>query len=411
MRAEWLHVDINSYFASLLQQENPALRNRPVGVLKAAGRTCVITSSKEAKKLGVRTGYSRQEAERLAPGIIFVPAPFDMCLAATRRLNTLFADLVPEYEIFSLDEALLSVGSCQRLYPDLHVLAKEIQDRVRAELGEWVTCNVGIGPNRFLAKMAGEIAPKGSVLEINDTNKDEILASTTFESVCGIGFRLGARLARFGITTPYQIRLLPQEALEKEFGPFWSVELMKMAWGEEPAFLEHSAERDEQPMKSVSRSITGYRLCNDEDTIKRVLYNLTEEVGYKARRMKMSGRYVALGVSGDGQGWSDHLTLQSYVRHTSELFSLLYDRLYCSWRRSFPVIRYWVNLGMLRSDELLPEPWLLDWQKQKKITQALDSVNGKYGLFTVRSGILTQGHIIRPEVTGYLGDKQYQLQI
>lgn len=406
MRADWLHIDINSYFATLLQQENPHLRGRPVGVLKSEGRTCVIAASKEAKTYGVRTGCGRSEAQQLAPNIVFVPAPFDMCLASTKRLNTLFADIVPDYEIFSLDEAFLYVGNCRRLYPDSVALGQRIQQRIKVELGEWVTCNVGLGPNRFLAKMAGEIAPKGTVFEIHEGNLDATLARVSFADTCGIGFRLEKRLRRLGATTPYGIRLIPNDQLEKEFGPYWSVELRKMAWGREPAFLER--DNKDQPMKSVSRSITGYKLCNDEANIQRVLYNLTEEVAYKVRRLGMAGRYVSIGLSGDDQSWYRHLTLQRYVRQTSELFELLYHRLYRSWQRSFPVIRYWVGLGMLKEEASLPRPWFPQWERQEKLSTALDSISGKYGLFTVRSGLLAQGHIIRPEVTGYLGDKQYQ---
>lgn len=405
MKASWLHVDINSYFATLLQQENPHLRGRPVGVLKEAGRTCVIAASKEAKRYGVRTGCARSEAERLAPGIVFVPAPFAMCLASTKRLKTLFASLVPDYEIFSLDEVFLYVENCRCLYPDPLVLSRQIQERVKAGLGEWVTCNVGAGPNRFLAKMAGEIAPKGSVFEIHDGNLDSVLAGVSFADTCGIGFRLEKRLRRLGAATPYAIRLIATDDLEREFGPFWSVELRKMAWGQEPAFLERTGD---QPMKSVSRSITGYKLCNDEAAIRRVLYNLIEEVTYKARRLGMAGRYVAVGLSGDDQSWSRHLTLKRYVRHTNDLFDLLYHQLYGSWRRNFPVIRYWVGLGMLRAEAELPRPWFPQWQRQEQLTTALDSISEKYGLFTVKSGLLTQGPVIRPEVTGYLGDKQYQ---
>ncbi|MCD8526685.1 hypothetical protein LRY65_00525, partial [Candidatus Woesebacteria bacterium] len=82
-----MHVDINSYFATLLQQENPALRGRPVGILKDVGRTCVIAASKEAKKLGVGTGTSAYEAKRLAPEIVFLPAEFARYLDATKRLK------------------------------------------------------------------------------------------------------------------------------------------------------------------------------------------------------------------------------------------------------------------------------------------------------------------------------------
>ena len=103
----WAHVDINSYFATLLQQENPALRGKPVGIVKEVGRTCIIAASKEAKALGVGTGSRLQDAKHV-PDLILVPAQFDFYLDATKRLKRLFESLAPTVQIFSLDELLLT---------------------------------------------------------------------------------------------------------------------------------------------------------------------------------------------------------------------------------------------------------------------------------------------------------------
>ncbi len=90
-----LHVDINSYFATLLQQENPALRDRPLGVTKGEGRTCLIATSKEAKKFGIKTGMRLKEALPLYPKLITAPAEFERYLDATKRLKKLFESIAP----------------------------------------------------------------------------------------------------------------------------------------------------------------------------------------------------------------------------------------------------------------------------------------------------------------------------
>ena len=221
-----LLVDINSYFATLLQQENPKLRGKPVVIVKDLGRTCVIAASKEAKRKGVKTGCNIVQARQLAPQLIEMKAEFDLYLSATKKLSSLFLDLAPKVEIFSLDEAFIDVSDCrQNLYPDLEKLGVKIQKLIKHRLGEWVTANVGIGPNRLLAKMAAEIAPKERVFEINQYNRDAILATVGFEDVCGIGARLASKLARMNIFHPYQIRFYALEDLEPFFGPFWSREL------------------------------------------------------------------------------------------------------------------------------------------------------------------------------------------
>lgn len=404
-----LHVDINSYFATLLQQENPQLRGKPVGIVKDLGRTCVIAASKEAKVYGVKTGCTTTEAKDRCPHIQFLPAQFDRYLDATKRLQTVFEAIAPDVFIYSLDEAFIDITDCQTyLYPSPFKLGQTIQNKIKQELGEWVTCNVGIGPNRFLAKMASEIAPKGSILEVNDENKDFLLASVSFENTCGIGFRLEKKLKLLNVRHPYQIRFFSLNQLLPLFGPFWARELLKMAYGEEPHHLE-LLDQLQPHMKSVGRSITGYRLCASELQIKAILLNLTEEVTAKVRAMDLAGRYVGLHLSGNTHSYAVHRTLKYYIRHTPEMFAILYDQLYQSWRRSFPIIRFAVRLGLLKPLTQLTQPLLPQAQKQERLSQALDAVNRKYGLFTAFPATLLNKPLIRPEVTGFLGDRQYQL--
>ncbi|HZZ98772.1 MAG TPA: hypothetical protein VFG51_02460 [Candidatus Saccharimonadia bacterium] len=400
-----LHVDINAYFATMLQQENPFLRGRPVGVVKSEGRTCVIASSKEAKKLGVKTGCRVPEARALAPNIVLVPANFQMCLDATHRLRNIFAEIAPSYEIFSLDEAFIDLTDCARIYPDPHIVGRHIQSQIKKKLGEWVTCNVGISYNKLLAKLTSEMSPKGSVTEITRDNLDDMLMSAKFSEVCGIGYRLQKKLNAIGVTNPYMINFVSDEDLLRQFGPYWAPELRRIGRGEDSALL---AREDTNPyMKSVGRSITGFKLCDDENTIRSVLYNLMEEVTYKVRKMNMAGRYISIGLYGHDDAWWSHRTLKFYVRHTSDMFELLYTELYKSWKRRFKVIKYSVMLSMLKPMGEVPIPLIGNWEKQDKIYRAIDRITDKYGLFKVRSGVMLNVPVIRPEVTGYLGDKKF----
>ncbi len=404
----WAHVDINSYFATLLQQENPALRGKPIGIVKEAGRTCIIAASKEAKALGVGTGARKREALQKAPHLLLVPAQFDFYLDATRRLKRVFESVAPQVQIFSLDEAFIDLTHCQRLYPNAQSFGKLVQTRIQEELGEWVTSNVGISWNRFLAKMAGETGPKGSITQITPDNFDTYCATTAFRDTCGIGYRLEKRLRVLGVENLYQIRLLTDAELQQSFGPYWSVQLRKMSQGEEPDLFGRI---DANPfMKSVGRSITGYELCDDEQRIKQVLYNLVIEVTSKARQLGLSGRQVSVYLNGQDRYWYDHVTLPSYTNQTQEMFGLVYDYLYKNWQRSFQVIKFGVRLSMLQPEQRVLTPLWRSWQRRQKLEKALDTVTAKYGLFTLQPASLLGGQLIRPEVTGWLGDKTYQLE-
>lgn len=407
----WLHIDINSYFATLLQQEIPQLRGRPVGVVKDVGRTCIIAASKEAKKFGVKTGSRVPDAKRLCPDLILVPANFDHFLSATKQLKKVFELYSPDVELFSLDEAFIHYTPLQRLYSSPQELGQLLQQKISASLGSWVTSNVGIGPNRFLAKMSGETSPKGSVSEINEDNLQAVLANVEFKDVCGIGSRLEHRLNRLGVTVPLQINFYDDEFLLMMFGPYWSVQLRKMGRGEEPDLLTRINATPH--MKSVGRSVTGYKLCDDEAVIRQVLYNLTTEVIYKVRRMNLAGRQVVVSLEGqNGQRWRNFVTLKKYVRHTSEMFEIVYSQLYKAWQRSFPIIRFAVRLNLLKKWDEAPKEWFPAWWQQEKIASAIDLVTEKYGLFTIKPALfakIADNKLLRPEATGYLGDQKFQL--
>lgn len=400
-----MHVDINSYFATILQQENPALRNKPIGVVKGRGRTCLIAASKEAKRFGVKTGESLIDARVKCPNIIPIQAHFGMYLSCTHKLNAVFQQLAPQPDIFSLDEAFLDLTGCELFAPDLLEYGKKVQKLIQKTLGEWVTCNVGIAHNKLLAKMSSEVSPKGSVTQVTSENMDDILASTPFESVCGIGYGLSRKLLRLGVTTPLMINLIDDETLLQYFGPFWSKELRLIGRGEETHFF--TRERKVQHMQSVGRTITGYRLEDDEMVIRRVLLNLLEEATYKIRTMKLSGRKIGIQLWGHGHFWSAHRTLQEYVRHSSEIFPVIYNELYKNWKREFKIIKFGVWVSDLKPVEKVQQSLFLESTKREKISEALDAVNNRFGGFTLMPATLLGDTLIRPEVTGFLGDRIY----
>lgn len=402
-----LLVDINSYFATLLQQENPHLRGKPVGIVKDVGRTCIIAASKEAKKLGIGTGSNAHEGKVQCPDLILLPAQFDRYLDATKRLKKVFTNISPKLYIYSLDEAFIDVSDCQKyLYPDIEELALQIQNNIKKELGEWVTSNIGIGPNHLMAKLASNVAPKGEVLTVTKDNIDSLLADAPFTEVSGVGIRLEKKLKRIGVTSPYQIRFYNEEDLEKFFGPFWSKELLKIAYGEETHHFD-LLEKPATQMKSVSRSITGYKLYDDEKEIKAIIYNLISEVIHKVRKMGLAGRQVSISLNGEDKYWWNNITVKHLINHEREMFELIYHRLYENWQRHFKIIRFAVRLSLL--EKLGQNSLLPNWQQQESIHKAMDKVNDRYGLFTLRTGALLNQPIIKPEVTGFLSDRLYQL--
>ncbi len=403
----WFHIDINSYFASILQQEIPSLRGKPLGVVKDLGRTCLIATSREAKQYGIKTGISLKDARVLYPKITILPAAFHLYLSATQKLERVLRSFTPDVEVFSLDEAFLLYSPIERHFTSPEEAARSIQESIKQSLGEWVTCSVGIAENKFLAKLAGELCPTDQILHVTEKNKDLLLASARFKDVCGVGLRLEKKLQTLGVTNPYAIRFIPQETLEKVVGFFWAEELKKIAYGEETHFLSHT--RKVPYMQSVSRSITCMKApWSTDEQLRSVLYNLTLDISYKARLLKLSGRNFSVSFTGRNEYWKTAQTFTAPLSHGTDTAQLIWETVQKSWKDTFPVVRCRVSLNLLSPHTFSQEGLLPGWQRTEKIEAALLKINKKYGDHMVRPAVLlSRSQLLKPEVTGFFGDKEF----
>lgn len=405
---QWLHIDINSYFATLLQQEVPALRGRPLAIVKDVGRTCVIAASKEAKKFGIGVGTNVVAAKKLVPNLKILPCEFEHYLSATRILKQIFTSFSPDIEIFSLDETFLYFPPLWRHYVSAQDLARLIAQQIKKELGEWVTCNIGIARTRFLAKMAGETAPKDSITWVKSTDEWPLLATTQFKDVCGIGPRLETKLALLNINRLLQINFVSLEKLETIVGSFWAAELKNMAQGNDPLLLTRINDYQSRPMKSIGRSITGFQLWQNPGQLKAVVENLAAEAMFKARTLHLLPRQLSIGFFSNQQRWFTHRTFGYPLFHTRQVSDWLWQLVENSWR-PFPVIKVAIRLSLLEPEYLVNPPLTPSWQRAEQLEMAVNALANRYGLYTVSRGWQLQTPTIKPEVTGFFGDKAFYL--
>jgi DNA polymerase IV len=401
-------IDMNSYFATVEQQANPFLRNRPVGIVKDVGRTCIIAASKEAKKLGVKSPCSIREAKQLAPNIAIVAADFDKYFYMTKVLKNIFESLSPEVDVFSLDEAFINLTHCRTLYPNSERFFSLARQKVHQALGEWVSFSLGLGQNRLQAKLASEFSQTDNWFEITPDILNSCLAEAKVENICGIGYGLTAKLHRLNIHHPFQINFYDDAFLFEHFGRFWGPELRRIGQGKNSHLLD-LVDKPLTHMKSVGRSKTLFKANSNPRYIRQLMYNLAEDVCFKARRMKLAGQHVYLSMRDTNGNWfGNELRFRTYVCHTNEVFHFL-DQIFQSLPKiKTPIIKVSVRLGNLQPLAHIPVCWLPSWEKQEKAFAGIDKVNEKYGLYTVKSASLLGFKILMPEVTGFLGDKTYQ---
>jgi DNA polymerase-4 len=184
----WLFVDMNSYFASVEQQLRPELRGRPVAVVPVmAESTCCIAASYEAKRFGIRTGTNVAEARRLCPGLQVILEAVDSVL--------------PVEEVLSVDEMYCRLGLSQREPEPATELGMKVKRAVKRHVGESLLCSVGLAPNRFLAKVAGEMQKPDGLTVVTLDDLPNKLYSLSLRDLPGIGRRMEARLGRHGVRT------------------------------------------------------------------------------------------------------------------------------------------------------------------------------------------------------------------
>ena len=226
-----LFIDMNSFFARCEQQVNYWLRNRPVGVCVYTGKYgCVISLSTEAKARGLKAGMRLNDAIKVCPDLVPVESNPDRYRQFhTKIINILrqyCQDVVPK----SIDEAIVNLGNYEYLYKDPVALAWKIKRDILTNVGDWLTCSIGVAPNAFLAKLGSVIGKKGDgLMLISKDNIDDVLKQLKLGDLPGIGANMCYRLERAGVHTPLEMRYAGPHKLKAIFkgieGVFWHYRL------------------------------------------------------------------------------------------------------------------------------------------------------------------------------------------
>jgi DNA polymerase-4 len=175
-----MHVDLNSCFATIEQQANPLLRGKPVAIVPFMSRgACIIAPSIEAKKLGIKTGFSLRDAKVICPDIIAKVADPRKYRDVHMKYKKIFLDYSPNVYAKSIDEVVVDFSGTRGLYKQktLVQIAKEIKQRMREDIGEWISCSAGISTNQFLAKLAASLKKPDGLEVITHENLLDVYAS------------------------------------------------------------------------------------------------------------------------------------------------------------------------------------------------------------------------------------------
>jgi len=403
-----VHADFNSFFARVEQQCNPNIRNRPVGIIKSAGRGCVIAASPEAKRLGVGTGSDVVTARGKIGDITFVPADFDKYFDITKRFIKIASRYTDKLEVFSLDEVFMDVTDTEKLWGNVFELVSKMKDDLRREIGEVITVAAGIAQNRRMAKLASEYAGVDGIFWIGQENKIAVLDMTPLTKILGIGHGMEKRLRVLGITDFVILRNKSIDYLAYWFGPFWSRHLYNLARGIDDTKIV-TADEWVRP-KSVSRTFTRYTNAFTMWEKRQTLRNLCDEVGEKLRRMSLKARRVGLSVRGkEINAWGQRRLGFSGTDDGRDIF-VVATKILEDFGNNEPLRFFGVFVTDIFENCAPTVPIFEKDRKRQEVLEAVDKINETYGSLTVFSGNLVGNQLVVPEVNGYLGDKYFLLK-
>ncbi len=381
-----MHVDINSCFATVEQQANPLLRGKPVVVaayVKDYG--CILAASREAKKLGIKTGMRVKEGKMIAPRLVVLPPDPPKYRIVNRQLLGLLQSYTAHISVESIDEMVMNLKDTPALHhQSMEDIAREIKMRIRAEIGEWITVSCGIAPNRYLAKVASGLQKPDGLVTITRENIVDTFSRMTLTDFCGIKEGNSNRLKAAGILTPLAFYRASATDLKRAFRSVTGYHWWLRLHGYEDGSMYKEFEKDTgEDQKSFGQSyVLGTARTTHDPRLWQILAQLTMKMG---RRLRADG-FVAYGV-GISTMFTDHTHWHTQEKKSFALFTDL--DFYTAMRSMLmhapeqPVKLLAVYCYALHRDTEMQVSLFPEENRGRDITRAIDAIQDRFGDFVI----------------------------
>ena len=312
-----IHVDMDAFYASVEQRDNPALRGKPVVVGGPPNsRSVVCAASYEARKFGVRSAIPCSQAERLCPQAIFVQPRFEAYRAVSKEIMEIFQEYTDLVEPLSLDEAFLDVTENKMNNPSATWIAEEIRQKILRRTT--LTASAGVAPNKFLAKVASDLNKPNGLTVISPEKVLEILQTLPIRKVPGVGKVTEEKLKSLGIHTTWDLRQFSEEKLRDHFGKMGGY-FARIAEG-----IDHREVCPSRTRKSVGVEDTFAEDILDKDRLREEMRRISEKVWQRLH--ERPGRTVTVKVTYDNfEKATRSKTLPEKVQNQEELLQLAWE--------------------------------------------------------------------------------------
>ncbi len=371
---KWLLFDLNSYFASCEQQEDPSLRGKPVAVVPMiTDSTSVIAASYEAKKYGIKTGTRVGDAKRMCPGLILKSGNHRLYTEYHHKIIKAAEEVLPIKKVLSIDEVACELIGREREPLAAARIAQQMKDHVRAVVGSEIKSSVGIGPNILIAKIASDMQKPDGLVIVPTSQILQKIGPLPIEALPGVGVQMKIRLNAKGYFTIADFMKAPEQELRKHWGSIWGLRVARELMGEDIAF-------NKNPLaNSVSHEHVLPPVFRTPEKAFMVLSKLLMKAAARIRDEKLKARRLQVYVK-----FTDDARLENTVSFsdTDDSAFLLREmkKIYAVRNDQRPV-KVAIVLGDLISGPA--QMSLFDSPKTNSINHALDTINTKYGANTL----------------------------
>lgn len=391
-----MHVDINSCFATIEQQANPLLRGKPVVVAAyTTNNGCVLAASREAKKIGIKTGKRVKDAKYMYPRLVVLPADPSKYRVVNEQLTTLLLSYSPNLSVESIDEMVLSLADTPVLHKAFYkhktvlesmiYIARDMKRRIQEEIGEWITVSIGISTNQYLAKVASGLEKPDGLRWITHENIEEILSGMKLEDLCGIKEGNANRLRSVGVYSAIAMYQSSSDTLKWGFhsivGIQWWLRIHGYEDGGRYKTLEEKQVAAKHKTYGQSYAMRQFLLPTDS-SVWQILSQLVMKMGTRLRlnRCSARGAYISL-------LFEDHCFWHAQELQRDPLFadSDFYKKMMILLQKApeKPIRMLAISCYQLHKDLYDQQSLLADENKKQVLTKAIDAVQEKFGSYMI----------------------------
>ena len=386
-----LHIDMDAFYASVAERDDPTLRGKEV-VVGAGARGVVLSANYAARKLGIRAAMPVGRAQRMAPHAIFVHPDHARYSEVSSHVMEIFHSYTPLVEPLSLDEAFLDVTGSKRLKGSGRVIGAKIREEISASQG--ITCSVGIASTKFIAKLASQHCKPNGLLEIAPDRVLEFLHPLPVNAIWGVGPKTNEELQRLGLRTVADIAQTPRSTLIRALGEGTGASLYELAWGR-----DYRDVTPDEPDKSISAAETFAEDLEDPDEILREFLRLIEKATGRMRKRNLAAQTVSIKVRfSDFKTITRSKTLELPVVGVQESYEVV-KKLYLGLKLDRARLRLvGVALENLIDQSAAPQQLILGEREKgwREATEAIDRATARFGKGSVRPA-----RLVDPEDLSY----------